>query len=249
LVAQAQAGWRLVAAEASYQHFYDRAEGRPSGRPIASRPRPSALLASAMRLCGRPVDLIAIDIPLAHGPITGRRRSDDEVSRAYGARDFETLSPSVARPGLIGRELKKGFRIAGYPLLTEAAEPPGVIEVCPHPALLELTGAAKRMPYEATKARSYWGWATPAQRHDLMRRERDQIKSLLQHEIAGVEAALPPPDPQARIGELKAYENMLDAVICAWVGVRALEGGAIPFGDANSAIWVPKIRLPTGAKC
>jgi len=37
----------------------------------------------------------------------------------------------------------------------------------------------------------------------------------------------------------KAYEDKLDAVICAWVAIAALDGAATPYGDATSAIWVP----------
>ena len=37
---------------------------------------------------------------------------------------------------------------------------------------------------------------------------------------------------------MKAYEDTLDAVICAWVAGCALEGRAKAFGDENSAIWI-----------
>ena len=42
---------------------------------------------------------------------------------------------------------------------------------------------------------------------------------------------------------LKAFEDQLDAVVCAWVGVCALEGRARAYGDAESAIWVPHPRV------
>jgi len=78
LATRTSTGWHLVAAEASYERFYARAEGLPRGRPSGSRPRPSALLASALKLCGRPVDLVAIDMPLPYAPIMGRRTADDD---------------------------------------------------------------------------------------------------------------------------------------------------------------------------
>ena len=85
LVAEHHRHWRLIAAEASYQRFQVRANtGLPTkARPQGSRPDPSALLASALMLCGCPVNLVAIDMPLAHTPITGRRTCDDAVSRVY----------------------------------------------------------------------------------------------------------------------------------------------------------------------
>jgi hypothetical protein len=54
------------------------------------------------------------------------------------------------------------------------------------------------------------------------------IVTLLQREIAGAEPALPLPGQRARVVQLKAYEGTLDAVICAWAAVCALEraGGA-----------------------
>jgi len=128
LAAETSNGWHLVAAEASYARFHARADGVVGKRPVGSRPQPSALLASALKLCGRPVDLVAIDMPLSHGSRMERRRADQEISRAYEGRDTQPLS--TVRPGRIGRELNKGFRRAGYPLLTRALQPPGIIEVC-----------------------------------------------------------------------------------------------------------------------
>jgi predicted RNase H-like nuclease len=242
LASETSGGWHLVAVEASYARFHARAAGALGGRPKGSRPRPSELLASSLKLSGRSVDLVAIDIPLSHAAIMGCRRADQEVARTYGAQGCEERSPSTSRPGRIGREMKKGFRMAGYSLLTRAAEPPGIIEVDPHLALIELTGADRRLQYKATKARWYWGRATPAQRYDLLLRwEWAGITALLEQEITGVEAALPLPDHRAKIGEQRAFEDNLDAVISAWVGVCALRGRAAPFGDDDAAIWIPRL--------
>ena len=45
--------------------------------------------------------------------------------------------------------------------MTRAIEPPGLIEVYPHPALLELSGAPTRLTYKAAKVRSYWPSTIP----------------------------------------------------------------------------------------
>ena len=42
--------------------------------------------------------------------------------------------------------------------------PPGVIEVYPHPALVELAGASERLPYIASKVWSCWPSATQLER-------------------------------------------------------------------------------------
>jgi predicted RNase H-like nuclease len=65
------------------------------------------------------------------------------------------------------------------------------------------------------------------------------IVGLLDTEIAGAAARLPPLPEDAAGFALKAYEDMIDAVVCAWVGVAVLERRATAYGDADSAIWVP----------
>ena len=39
--------------------------------------------------------------------------------------------------------------------------------------------------------------------------------------------------------ERKSCEDTLDAVVCAWVAMCALEGRGVSFGDESSAIWIP----------
>ena len=70
-----------------------------------------------------------------------------------------------------------------------------------------------------------------------------KIIDLLEREISGVRAALTLPGIEASGVELKAFEDALDAVISAWVGICALEGRAKPYGDETSAIWILRHRL------
>jgi predicted RNase H-like nuclease len=240
LLSESSSGWRLVAAEASYQRFHARAHGLTSeARPTGSEPNPKELLSSSRKLCGRPADLVAIDMPVAFTPIVGRRPSDDAVSKAYGGRKAGTHTPSKNRPGRISDDLRRGFEAGGYFLQTSVAKTPGLIEVYPHPALIELAVACKRLQYKVSKVRSYWHWATPPQRQDLLYCEWDSIVTLLEGEIAGVKAALPLPSQGASGVVRKSYEDTLDAIVCAWVAVCALEGRAVPFGDESPAIWIP----------
>jgi predicted RNase H-like nuclease len=234
-------GWRLIGVADSYQRFHDWADGRilDGQRPIGSLPDAPILLAAASKLCGKSIDLAGIDMPLAHTPIVGRRFCDNEVSRAYGGRKCGTHSPNAIRPGRISDDLKTGFQRAGYPLLTNTVASPGIIEVYPHPALVELAGASMRLPYKASRVRSYWPWATPSERRLRLYERWCEIVTLLDAQIGGVAAALPGLALDATIVELKAYEDSLDAVVCAWVAICALEGKARPFGDENSAIWIP----------
>jgi predicted RNase H-like nuclease len=146
--------------------------------------------------------------------------------------------PTATRPGRISDDLTRGFMEAGYPLLTRIAAPSGVIEAYPHPALVELAGAPERLRYKASNVRIYWRQATPPERRDLLYREWAGIVGLLEREIEGVAVALTIPGPGASGLEIKAYEDALDAVVCAWVAVCALEGRAVAFGDDRAAIWI-----------
>jgi len=244
LAAQMGTAWRLVALSASYQRFHALAgRGSPAElRPSGSRPDAKELLATSRKLCGAPVDLVAIDMPLARGRIAGRRASDNALSSAYGAFKCGTHTPSGARPGPMSDELKEGFDEAGYPLQTSSISTPGVIEVYPHPALVQLADAPERLRYKVSKVRSYWPRSDATARRKFLLQEWAGIIALLETQIMGVTDALPSLPADARGHELKAFEDMLDAVVCAWVAICALEARATPFGDQNSAIWVPNAR-------
>ena len=250
LATKSPSGWRVIAAASSYQRFHAMADPRLLGepRPSGSPPDAPKLLASASVLCDAPVNLVAIDMPVANTPIVGRRVSDSAVSRAYGGRKCGTHTPNALRPGRLSDQLRQSFDRAGYPLLTNMMAPVGLIEVYPHPALVELAGASIRLPYKASKVRSYWPAATPTERRVLLYRQWSEIVTLLERQVAGVAAALPSLEINASGTEVKAYEDALDAIICAWVAICALEGRAKPFGDENSAIWIPTLLASTTLK-
>jgi len=246
LAAQVGETWHLVGLAPSYQRFNALAEHAlaPELRPSGASPDAAELLSSSQKLCGIPVDLVAIDMPLAHWPITGRRASDNAVSSVYGARKCGTHTPSGTRPGRISDELQEGFGQAGYALRTELIATPGLIEVYPHPALVELANAPERLPYKVSKVRSYWPSSDAAERRERLFEVWTGIVDLLEEQITRVAEKLPrlPLTSDARGAEFKEFEDMLDAVVCAWVAICALEGRAKAFGDRNSAIWIPTGR-------
>jgi predicted RNase H-like nuclease len=242
LAVESADGWHLIAVTPSYQRFQALADTRlsPEKRPSGSPPDAVALLTAASALCGRPIDLVAIDMPLAHSPIDGRRFSDDAVSRAYGARKCGTHTPSATRPGPISDDLKRAFEGVGYPLQTDVCSTPGIVEVYPHPALVELAAATERLRYKASKIRAYWPPpATSLERRTLLCQQWSVIVALLEGEIAGVKALLPALEVSASGREMKAYEDQLDAIVCAWVATSILDGRAQSYGDKHSAIWIP----------
>jgi hypothetical protein len=54
-----------------------------------------------------------------------------------------------------------------------------------------------------------------------------------------VSVELPDPTSTLPVLGLKCYEDSLDALVCAWVGVKYLAGDAVPYGNDIAAIWVP----------
>jgi predicted RNase H-like nuclease len=251
LAIELSSGWRMLAAASSYQRFHALADEGLSEEqhPSGGLPDAPMLLASASRLGGGSVELVAIDMPLARLPIVGRRTSDDAVSRAYGGRKCGTHTPSAVRPGRMSDHVRESFERAGYLLQTDAERPVGLIEVYPHPALVELAGTPTRLPYKVSKARSYWPSANPAERRVRLLQQWSGIVALLEREIAGVEAALPCVEARSSGVALKAYEDSLDAIICAWVAICAAEGRATSFGDENSAIWIPNSSVRSNLIC
>lgn len=56
-------------------------------------------------------------------------------------------------------------------------------------------------------------------------------------------AAIPSVGAHSSGADLKACEDIIDAIVCAWVATTALDGKAIPYGDADAAIWIPEQEL------
>ncbi|WP_235199778.1 DUF429 domain-containing protein [Sphingomonas sp. RIT328] len=241
-----QAGrWTLRAVAPSYAHFLALAHGETlDGAPTGAVPDVPALLDAAQRLAGAPVGLVAIDMPLALTPITARRPSDNAIARAFGAWHCATHSPSAERPGALSDRLRAGFAAAGYPLRMQDAPAGGLIEVYPHPALVRLAGGARRLPYKAGNSAKYWPGEPLAVRRGLLHAEWRRIAALLATRFDGLADRLPPLADRPSGIDAKAHEDMLDAIVCAWVGVTALDGQAEAYGDDDSAIWVPRALSP-----
>ena len=111
--------------------------------------------------------------------------ADNALSKAFGARQCGTHSPSAERPGAISDDLREGFSVEGYPLQTTAISPPGLIEVYPHPALVILADAPKRLPYKLSRIRAYWRESKPSERRAFLLQEWARIIDLLEDQIAG----------------------------------------------------------------
>jgi predicted RNase H-like nuclease len=243
LVRSQGAAWECLLIAPSYASFVAAANGEPvewSSRPTGGLPNVDRILAAVRQVNGAPVDVIAVDMPLATTPIIGRREADNEISHEFGARHCAVHTPSRERPGKIADQLRAEFAARGYPLATKATVPgtsPALIEVYPHTALLALMSAPRRIPYKIGKAARYYPKLTPssARTANVLMEWKGILAALGQH-MTGIRLPLP---SGGTISHLKRYEDALDALVCGWVGMRYLARCAKPYGDGTGAIWTP----------
>ena len=253
LVIEHDAGWICKAVAPSYDAFIALAEGTVAANWAeksypGSVPDVPRLLEAAKRLAGVPVNLVAVDMPIALSPFSGRRLADDEVSRAFGRRKCSTHSPSADRPGQLGEELRKELAAVDYRLKTSSMLSPlrSLIEVYPHPALLSLLEREERVRYKVSKSRKYWRVESVPTRIRNLLSEFTAIYTALTQKLGSLPFILPNSQDIKHLSSLKRYEDALDALVCAWVGIEHLHGRTTPLGDETSAIWCPTdvIREP-----
>ena len=226
----------MVKVCSCYEDFLRRTPGSfPSIAPSAGE-----ILDECNRLLSENVDLVAVDMPLSHSPIEGRRLSDNKVSAHYGSRQCGTHSPNASCPGLLSAKLVEEFERRGYPLRTAQPVQGGLIEVYPHPALVELMNAPERLTYKCGKVSRYWPRQTREERWQSLRKTWQLIVEALDGVFCRtVSGQLPELKEEMSARKKKAFEDAVDAVVCAWVGICALAGMAVAYGDDDSAIWIP----------
>lgn len=253
LLVERDTKWSCRAVAPSYDQFFELAEWRAvdwDDTPRGAMPDATRLLDAATRLLGGvAVDLVTIDMPIATLPVIGRRACDNAVSSAFGARGCSTHSPSPSRPGPMGQNLTRQFNDLGFAVATTATAPGTtnvIAEVYPHPALLSLLNESYRLKYKISHARSYWRdeAMTPAKRRHCIVDEWRRIYDELARSISPIDIWLPSTTQVETMStsRLKRYEDALDAVICAWVGVEYLAGRCSPYGDETAAIWIPRVK-------
>ena len=232
--------WSCVALAPSYESFLTLAAGSSvdwRARPRGGPPDCDALLAAATSLAGAPPDVIAIDMPLATGRITGRRAADNAISSAYASRGLGVHTPNEQRPGPIADAMRVGFGRHGYRVAharTVPGTPRVLIEAFPHAAAIVLAGATYRVPYKLSRIAQYWPDRMPIQRRRALLAQWTVLRRALADIIRGGELRIPSGGPLAH---LKRYEDALDALICAWIGIEYLDGKLRAHGDATAAVW------------
>jgi len=239
LVAETSNGWELIRVAGSYSEFVNPENPHQSDKNKYQSCNVNELLRVCNDLLDDPVELIAIDMPLSFAPINARRVADDSVSAMYARNWCATHSPNCDRPGAVGQRLYDQLTLAEYPLMTERISGRGMIEVYPHPALVELMGTEKRLPYKHSKMRNYWPDHSPEERRVELRKVWHEILIAMERRILGIAECLDAGAEFQRGSEWKRFEDILDAIVCAFVGICALDGLAVPLGNVEAAIWIP----------
>ena len=238
LVCEESGDWSLEAVAGSYRDFVSLTDVAPANQDEQSNLQ--FILDAVRQITSCQLCMVAVDMPLANSQIVRRRHADNIVSKNYGRFGCGTHTPTSDRPGKISSDLRAFFEACDFKLRTSnEPEQLSLIEVYPHPALVVLTNAEFRLPYKVGKIREYWKQLSSSERRQRLLLEWSCILEVLKGKIKKIEDHLIIPPVEARTNELKQFEDMLDAVICAWVGVCALQGRATPYGDDDSAIWVP----------
>lgn len=238
--------WSCLAVAPSYDEFLALARAEKvtwsGGVSHGSRPDVPRLLKAAQEIAGAAVDLVTVDMPIATIAFDTRREADRAISREFGAQGCSTHSPSSGRPGKLGRDLTSAFEAQGFQVataVTPISETGRLVEVYPHPALLSLLGRNYRVPYKVVKSNKYWPERNVRQRIAALLDEFGNIRDELAKVFAPLQFPLPAPQQVPSLAALKPYEDALDALVCAWVGVKYRQGNARAYGDATAAIWCP----------
>jgi predicted RNase H-like nuclease len=241
--------WECVGIAPSYDLFIRLAEGREvdwnTEKIYGTAPDLYQLCKAATKLLGgRRVNLIVVDMPVAKVQIFKGRKADQAISKMFSGKKCGAFTPKKDWPGAIEEAfssqcLKLGYQIASAE--TSVGSTDCLVETYPHPALLALLNMSCRVPYKAGKTTTYWK-EEPKKEH---RRKNllcvyNKILKALQCHIAEIPLNLPVASNIHHFTQLKRFEDILDALVCAWVGIEYFNGNAKPYGDHTAAIWVPQ---------
>lgn len=174
---------------------------------------------------------VAIDAPLIVTNQDGRRPADRLVSRHYGR--FEagayptnrTLLDDRLRGGeLVERLVSAGVHVADDPLPPSRAAGSWAFETYPHAAMVELFGLNRTIKYKKG-------------RRDSKREGLARLTDLLRTRLPTLDPPLPlsrslalmlAAPPTAMVGAaLKAYEDRVDALVCAYLAAHLWRWGEI----------------------
>jgi predicted RNase H-like nuclease len=186
--------------------------------------------------------LLAVDAPLLVPNESGTRPCDRELSRFY--RKAKAMAyPANRRRVTRGEELVSALARLGFSHRpwVEAQKPARqVVEVFPHPAMVELFGLPEILRYKARPGRSLeFRWQELSRYQELLRSLKKSEPAMEAEEILSLAA------PGLRGKSLKALEDLLDALFCAYIALHVWYWGPRGyrlFGDEKSGYILVPLR-------
>lgn len=186
--------------------------------------------------------IVAFDAPIIVRNATGRRRCEAELGQVFSRYDAGAHPSNTTRP-----ELAHGTRALRLALALELDVNPHssaerrALEVYPHPATVVLFGLQRTIKYKHKHGRDL----------DFLRSEALRLVQL----VEGLAAADPPlhvehhpgwrtihaaVENATRKADLKLVEDVIDAVLCAYIGLYSLRrpGDTTVFGDVEEGYIV-----------
>lgn len=192
--------------------------------------------------------VVALDIPLSPQTMTGYREADRQIISQYGKKGAAVHSPTQDRPGKVADHIFAQLSNAGINWAGIDAEPenaPCFMEVYPHVSIIEYMQLDYRLPYKVQKKGKYWKAYAHDERYRMSIMQLQRLYMALQQKINNsLDDFLPTLDQEQKYKTvyLKAYEDQLDALVCALTGYDFLQGRAMALGDESSAIWIPEMK-------
>lgn len=197
--------------------------------------------------------LIAVDAPLTVPNLTGRRRAEDELGHVfahYQAGAHSANRQLLAFDGIVrGEALVEALEARGFvhaPAIASGNAVRQITEVYPHAAMIRLFGLSRTLKYKARPRRSRVERLAAWQSYQQHMRNLSRADPALH----GQESLLAQDVSFLRGSGLKAYEDRVDALLCAYIALYAFRWGADrcrTFGTLESGYIftpVPENLLP-----
>lgn len=157
---------------------------------------------------------VAIDAPLIIENVGGQRACETLIGRAYGARHASCHTSNLTRyPDAASVRLARALVTSGYVHAGAGRLPRVVLEVYPHPALIELFALPLALKYK--KGSAALRAAGLARLQQLIGSLTDAEPRLLTNALLSVLLSTQPSSLRGRAR--KELEDSLDAVVCAYI--------------------------------
>lgn len=193
---------------------------------------------------------VAIDAPLIISNEKGQRRCETEIGRCYGARGASCHNSNLSSPRhATGVRLASQLESLGFKHapLARPEKQCVMLEVYPHPALLELFGLRSIIKYKKGKVASRRNGQA-----DLQQRLRELSRFTPPLACTpGLSEFLASKTKPLRGADLKANEDKLDAIVCAYIAYHWFWRPSCTqiFGDlASGYIVVPTLSTPAAPR-